>query len=140
MHYDIIPAYDYHSLFLGLGEHGGDVVLFVEVFLLGDLLLLVLFQGLYGISFEVLRSERFLQLLLPGPVLLGLDQQLAGVLADSHHCRIVHRIGVLYRDYVVQLVNLTLDLPPSALLCPQLLTHQLSIVRNRLQPFSLQLA
>jgi hypothetical protein len=91
------------------------------VLLLGDLLLLVLFERLHGISLEILRSERLLQFLLPSLILFGLDQELAGVLTDPHHCGAVHGVRILNGDYVVELVDLLLDLPPRALLGPQLL-------------------
>jgi len=93
------------------------------VLLLGDLFLLVLFERLHGISLEILRSERLLQLLLPHFVLFGLDQKLAGVLTDPHHGGAVHGVGVFNGDDVVELVDLLLDLPPRALLGPQLLAH-----------------
>ena len=107
--------------------------------LLGDLFFLVLFQGLHGISLEILRSERFLQLLLPNFVFFGLDQKLAGVLTDPHHGGAVHGIGILDGDYVVKLVDLLLDLPPRALLGPQLLAYQLAVVRDGLKALALEL-
>jgi len=88
------------------------------MFLLGGLFLLVLFKRLHGVPLEILCSERFLQLFLPHPILFSADQQFTGVLTDPYYCCIVHGIGVLYGDYVVQLVDLLLDLPSCSLLGP----------------------
>lgn len=71
------------SFFLGFAHHWSDVVLLVQVLFFGDLLLLVLFERIYGISFEVLSGQWLFQLLLFHFVFLCLDQKLTWILGYS---------------------------------------------------------
>ena len=106
--------------------------------LLGKLSFLVGLERLNSESFEILGSERLIELVFLEPLLLHLYQQLARVVRAAHACRSIHGIGILESNDVIELIDLPLDLPASALLCPELLADKFPVVRNGFEPLLLQ--